>query len=186
MPQKSQIYTRKGDKGTTSLYGGMQVAKTDTRIETVGDLDELNAALGAVASKLETSDKRQGLRDIIYPIQNLLFNIGAEVADVEKRSSIQKVTEKHTRDLEMLIDHFDARLPELETFILPGGSQAGAEAHRARAVCRRAERSLVKLANESNVNPEINKFLNRLGDFLFVFARYINHINHVPETMWKK
>lgn len=186
MIEKSTVYTKTGDKGTTSLYGGMRVPKTDTHITVVGDLDELNASLGVVANKLETWDKRQGLTDIIHQIQNLLFNIGAEVADVGKRATIQKVTEKHTRDLEQLIDHFDTRLPELETFILPGGSPAGAELHRARAVCRRAERAVVKLANETDINPEIGRFLNRLGDFLFVFARYINHISHAPETTWNK
>lgn len=186
MPEQSSIYTRKGDKGTTSLYGGTKVPKTASHIEVVGSLDELNASLGVVATTPELRIKNHELSEIIHQIQNLLFNLGAEIADIEKKTTIKKVSEKHTSDLERLIDHFDSQLPKLTTFILPGGSQAGAELHRARTVCRRAERAVVKLSNESDINHEINKFLNRLGDFLFVFARYINHLQKNPETTWRK
>lgn len=182
MMQHSQIYTKTGDSGTTSLYGGKRFSKINLRIETVGSLDELNAALGEAASIIED----RAVVEILQAVQNLLFTVGSEVADVEGKTTNKKVASRHTNNLEQLIDHFDAQLAKLTTFILPGGSRVGAGLHFARAVCRRTERAVVKLSETEKINPEIQRFLNRLGDFLFVLARYVNKLAKQPEVTWTK
>ncbi len=182
-----RIYTRTGDEGLTSLYGGQRIPKHRTRLEVVGTLDELNAALGVALSEIKTKDIRQPLLEV----QNLLFNIGAEVAEGGTKAKRMiddtlRIDPIKVARLEQLIDTFDQKLPQLTTFILPGGSPAGARLHHARAICRRAERTLARLNDEEKVNPASLMFINRLSDFLYVLARTVNQRAKVAETEWQK
>lgn len=184
-----RIYTRTGDQGLTSLYGGQRVPKFQTRVAVFGALDELNANLGLVVSEL--TDEAGKLRDALLGIQNTLFNIGAEAAEGGTKTGRMiedslRVGEAHVTDLERLIDRYDGELESLTTFILPGGSPAGARLHLARAVCRRTERRLALLAQDEMVNPESLRYLNRLSDLLFVLARTINQRAGAAERPWRK
>jgi cob(I)alamin adenosyltransferase len=167
-----KIYTKTGDQGETGLFGGRRVPKDDLRVETYGEVDELNAALGSV---LAVAPKGR-IREIVEPIQSLLFELGAELAtppDKKQRSS--GVTHEDVMVLERAIDELDATLAPLKTFVLPAGSDLATRLHLARAVCRRAERRLVTLRREEPQTSEITVvFLNRLSDLLFVLARAAN------------
>ena len=177
MAPKSALYTKAGDRGETTLFGGKKVKKSAQRVASYGSLDELNSALG-VASSFQ-QDKKIG--QIIESIQNELFNLGAEIANPSKgefNASEEKITQ-----LEAWIDQFDAKLPKLANFILPGGSKASAFLHQSRTVCRRAEREVVRLAEKEAVNPNIVKYINRLSDLLFVLARTSNN---GKDILWKK
>ena len=182
-----RIYTRTGDEGLTSLYGGQRIPKHRTRLEVVGTLDELNAFLGLALSEINDED----IRDALTDVQNLLFNVGAEVAEGGTKSKkilddAIRVNPMTVASLEKLIDQFEDGLPQLTTFILPGGTQAGARLHLARAVCRRAERMLARLNGEETINPASLMFVNRLSDLLFVLARTINHRADIVEREWTK
>jgi cob(I)alamin adenosyltransferase len=187
-PKKSNVYTRTGDRGETGLFGGRRVRKDHPRVEAYGTIDELNAALGLAVSAL----RQRKLVAIVQSIQNELFNIGAELASDQpvrraKRdsSTIQLDTAK-VAPLEELIDEYDAKVPALRTFILPGGSEASARLHLARTVCRRAERATVTLAAKERVNEAIIAYLNRLCDLLFVLARYVSKADGKRELLWSK
>ena len=166
-----KIYTKTGDRGETSLLGGVRVPKDHVRVAAYGDVDELSAALGTVRSRAGD----EGLGRLLAGIQRDLFAIGAQLADpahrVASRRAKAAVTAAHVRRLERAIDVREARLPPLRAFVLPGGTDAAALLHLARAVCRRAERSVVRLAREADVDPRIVVYLNRLSDLLFVLAR---------------
>lgn len=182
-----RIYTRTGDEGLTSLYGGQRIPKHKVRLEVVGTLDELNATLGLALSEIADDVTRKPL----VRIQNLLFNIGAEVAEGGTKSKRMiddslRVNPMQVAELEQWIDKYDSQLPQLTDFILPGGSRSGARLHLARAVCRRGERALAKLNDEEAVNPVSLMYLNRLSDFLFVLARTINAREGQPEHTWQK
>src|SRR5690606_37415972 len=157
----SKIYTRTGDDGTTGLAGGARVPKDDSRIEALGDVDETSSAIALV---LAEADVAPDVRDALLAIQHDLFEIGGELAMPEYRG----VTAADVERLEHALDALNAALPPLADFILPGGARSAAACFLARAVSRRAERSLWTLARQADLNPELMRYLNRLSDFLFV------------------
>jgi cob(I)alamin adenosyltransferase len=182
------LYTRSGDDGTTALFGGARVRKDHPRVEAYGSVDELNSAIGVAIAVM--SDRQ--LRDELTSIQNELFNIGSELASesaADKASAFGALftdAAGKIATLERRTDELDADLPPLQTFILPSGSQAGALLHLCRTICRRAERAVVRLSDAEPVNPDITRYLNRLSDYLFALARYINRSEGQPETTWRK
>jgi cob(I)alamin adenosyltransferase len=185
-PRKSKLYTRTGDAGSTSLFGGGRVPKDHPRVEAFGAVDELNATLGVVIASL----RQRRLVTALQGVQNELFNIGSELASETGRKAdagrLFADPAAKIAALEQLTDAYDAKLSPLRTFILPSGSQAGALLHLSRTVCRRAERAVVRLSHEEAVNADLLKYLNRLSDLLFVLARYVNKADRRPETPWRK
>jgi len=183
MAQK--IYTKTGDLGRTSLIGGTKVLKSDLRIETYGTIDELNSWIGYVNDAV----KDFSANHILKEIQDRLFTIGASLACDPARESKILIPDLHEADiivLEKEIDSMNETLPEMKHFILPGGHTAVSITHVARSICRRAERCVVNLAHHNgHVAPLIIKYLNRLGDYLFVLARYVGHLHNVPEVVWQ-
>lgn len=183
-----KMYTKTGDKGSTSLYGGQRVTKHDQRIATYGTIDELNATIGTVLAVLPpTLQLPVEVAPALQLIQRDLFTIGAHLAtpSATPDPSLPQLRSDGVTWLEHLIDQMDATLPPLRTFILPGGSQAGSYLHVTRTVCRRAERCVVELAQNNYVQPGIIQYLNRLSDFFFVLARSINHALHQSELSWR-
>jgi cob(I)alamin adenosyltransferase len=184
-----KIYTRTGDAGETSLFGGTRVSKSDARVDAYGEVDEVNALLGLALASLSArpdSTAFADLADAIAKIQRDLFALGARLADPNDRIS-PRVTKAILQDadverLEQLIDRLEADLPALAHFIMPGGAEAGAALHLARTVCRRAERRIVAL--EPAVHELLIRYINRLSDLLFVMARSVNHRAGVPEVKW--
>jgi cob(I)alamin adenosyltransferase len=181
-----KIYTKTGDNGETSLFGGDRVFKDDLRIQAYGTVDELNSLLGVVLSEIKTEE----LKPVINKIQNDLFTLGSDLATpVEKGNKgfiIPRIDEKFVRYLEGHIDKYDQQLPELKNFILPGGLKSAALLHVARSICRRAEREVVALSKNVEIGAQIIVYLNRLSDLLFVLARFENHRNGFRELDWKK
>jgi cob(I)alamin adenosyltransferase len=175
------IYTRFGDKGDTSLFGGAVVPKDDPQVDAYGSVDELNAMLGAVIS----FSKDKSLISSLTKIQKDLFVIGAELSSGEGKRVIQAIDPARVSELEAEIDAMEADMPPLHNFLIPGGCQASALLQYTRTICRRAERSIAALAHKKKINPDIIKFMNRLSDLLFIQARYINYKGKVPETIWK-
>ena len=178
-----KIYTKTGDKGTTSLIGGTKVPKSDLRIEAYGTVDELNSWIGLVSDQFNKKSKWTPLektKKILGEIQDRLFTIGSSLAcDPEKETKLKipDLKEEDVTLLEKEIDRMNAKLPEMKSFILPGGHVAVSTAHVARCVCRRAERLCVSLQeNNSFIEPLIIQYLNRLSDYLFVLARFIGHL----------
>lgn len=180
---KSKVYTLTGDKGTTALVGGKRVSKDDVRVEAYGTIDELNANIGLLAhnSKLDIP----GMHALIRKIQNKLFNIGAYLA-TENAEKISGLCEADIAELEAQIDLMDEKLPPLQGFILPGGSRLSALCDVCRTITRRAERRVVTLTHQANIDPLVLQFLNRLSDFFFVFARFNNINNQFEEIYWNK
>ncbi len=178
-----KIYTKTGDAGETSLYGGQRVLKNIVRIETYGTVDECNAVLGTAAGLIEDAEAKA----VVTRIQGELFEVGADLATpLERGETVPRVRPEETAQLEAEIDRFEEELEPLRHFILPGGSAGGAMLHQARAVCRRAERHLVTLESTETLNPEVGRYLNRLSDHLFVLARLVNHRAGVPEAIWER
>lgn len=173
------IYTKFGDKGTTSLSGPGKVPKDHPHVEAYGEVDELNSVLGIVIAFSELKQVTTPLKKI----QKDLFVIGAELAS--KGAKVKKITPAHVSELETEIDHLEAELPPLKHFILPGGSKTASLLHHARTVCRRAERRIVTASAKGKVNPTTIAYLNRVGDLLFMLARYVNYKKKVEETIWK-
>lgn len=177
-----KIYTKKGDSGDTSLFGGQRVSKSTERIEAYGNVDELNSFVGLAAS-YEISEKGT---DYLQKVQELLFILGADLATpLSSKTRIDRIGENDIQFLENAIDEMEEDLEPLKNFILPGGSQPGATLHVARTVCRRAERAAVACQEVDEISDNCIKFLNRLSDFLFVIARYENKETGVRETPWK-
>ena len=178
-----KIYTKTGDTGETGLYGGTRVAKDAMRVEACGTVDELNACIGFVRSQIQDRE----IDTTLHRIQNELFDIGADLATLEThpKAASLRIPPTLTPELEGEIDRFEAQLPPLKNFILPGGSPCGAAVHLARTVCRRAERCVVTLAKAETVNPEVLIYLNRLSDLLFVLARTVNHRSGESEPLWE-
>lgn len=178
-----KIYTKTGDTGDTSLFDGTRVRKTDPRVAAYGDVDELQASVGVAAAAGVDAE----LVAMCVTIQRDLFALGARLADpvhkIAGRVSKAVVSEEHVAQLEGWIDQFDAEIPRLRHFILSGGSPGGAALHLARAVCRRAERSVIALGDAA-VEPVVRTYLNRLSDLLFTMARAANHRAGVGETQW--
>ena len=177
----TKIYTRGGDAGETSLGDGSRVSKLDGRIEAFGAVDELNAALGIVL----TGDLPDELRGVIARVQNELFDLGADLsvpAGVEGRL---RVEQSMVDRLEHDCDRFNAELPDLRSFVLPGGTEGAAPLHVARTICRRAERDVLRAAKEHELGPLVAVYLNRLSDLLFVLARAANALAGQDEPLWK-
>ena len=183
--EKSIVYTCTGDAGTTSLVGGKRVKKNDIRIEAYGTVDELSAHLGLLSShQMELLQN-----EIIETIQNKLFNIGAYLATEAPEGEEPKASGLNEKDLKLLenaIDVVDNELPKVKNFVLPGGSIASSRAQVARTVCRRAERRIIDLTEVAYVDPLVLKYINRLSDYLFVLARFINVSAQIEEKFWKK
>lgn len=184
MSGEFKIYTKTGDDGTTGLVGGSRVKKYDLRLESYGTVDELNASIGVIRSYDNGSD----VEELLLKIQNKLFNIGSRLASDEKGKEFTDKLVVKTEDVEMLekaIDKYHETLPELSNFILPGGELSAAQCHMARTICRRAERRILEFSEQTPVEPELIKFINRLSDYLFVLARKLSHDKGIAETTWK-
>jgi cob(I)alamin adenosyltransferase len=178
-----KIYTKTGDGGETGLFGGPRVRKSDPRVSAYGEVDELNAAVGLVRAGVEDPE----IEDQLSRIQEELFCVGAELATphgARARSAIPPVDAGWITRLEAAIDVWEAELPPLTRFVLPGGTRTAAALHLARCACRRAERHVVALAAGEEVAPVVLAYLNRLSDFLFVAARVANHRAGRPEVLW--
>ena len=187
------IYTGTGDRGKTSLFSGERVKKSDQRIEAYGDVDELNSLLGALIADL--TEINPDLAKRLQQIQADLFQLSSLLAitpDSPAIASLQEINDSRISELEQSIDQLDGQLPKLTGFILPGGHSTAAWAHICRAVCRRAERKATQLSDEYIAGKAAQQFqlalvyLNRLSDYLFVLARYCNHIQGVSDTLWKQ
>lgn len=192
-----KIYTKTGDQGQTSLYGGQRVDKDHLRIQSFGDVDELNAELGVVRAGLtqmtEAANGFAEINELLGDIQNRLFDLGAELATPNPgKQGTQLLGESHVTQLEQAIDRWEAELEPLKQFVLPGGTLVAAQLHVARCVCRRAERLVVGLTREQLVasggtlRPEVVVYLNRLSDLLFVLARAANHLAGQADVPWSK
>lgn len=180
-----KIYTKTGDKGTTSLIGGTKVSKAHLRIEAYGTVDELNSYIGLCRDHITDADSRA----VLLETQDRLFTVGSALAcDPEKETKL-KIPDLHEEDIALLektIDKMHEVLPPMKSFILPGGLIAASHLHVARCVCRRAERQVVRLSEESHeVEIIIQKYLNRLSDYLFVLARYMAFLEKAEEIPWK-
>jgi len=180
-----KIYTRTGDDGTTGLFGNRRVAKDDLRVEVYGTFDEANTLLGAALAAGAPAE----LGAVLVDLQARLFDLGADLATPRGErpdpTYLTRIGESHVEALERLIDRFEADLSPLTNFILPGGTMTAAHLHHARAVVRRAERSLVALSRKEDVGPAAVRYANRLSDLLFVLARWANHAAGVPDVPWR-
>ncbi len=183
MAKEVRIYTKTGDDGTTGLIGGSRVKKYDIRLEAYGTVDELNSHVGLVLSGVDDEQTKIVLTDV----QNKLFVIGAHLAMDENAGDMKKQLPCDEHDIELLekeMDKMFETLPKLNNFIMPTGCQVAAFAHVARTVCRRAERRIVELAEKTDVDQNLTKYINRLSDYLFVLSRKLNLDNKVAETPW--
>lgn len=183
MPRITKVYTRTGDDGTTALGGGSRVGKDSPRIAAYGTVDELNSQIGLALASGVNDDITASLRSI----QNDLFHLGSDLCvpeEEKERRPVPSIEERHVAALESLMDRLSEELPPLENFILPGGAPGAAQLHVARTICRRAERHVVSLAAEVEVDPVVLAYLNRLSDFLFVAARVANHRARREEPLW--
>ncbi len=186
-----KIYTKRGDKGETTLFTGQAVSKNSHFIEALGTVDECNSAIGAALAFMPSDSKFSKIKEQLTIVQNALFDLGAALAT--PRNSKEKAKVKKTRfdkeeiDLiEKWIDEMEDSLPSLQNFVLPGGHPSGAMLHLARSICRRAERIVVPFSEELEVSDNVIAYLNRLSDYLFVLSRYVNHLADSPETVWQK
>jgi cob(I)alamin adenosyltransferase len=187
----NRVYTRQGDRGETALAGGQRVPKDGPRIEAYGTVDELNSFVGAAratVNDLARGDARlEALAAMLLRVQHELFNLGSILAtlpeDVHPRQA--RVTDAEVAQLEAEMDRMNRELEPLRSFVLPGGSRLNADLHICRTVCRRAERACVALARVETVPPEAVRYLNRLGDALFVWSRWASHVTGAPETLWE-
>lgn len=181
----SKIYTKTGDLGKTSLIGGTKVPKSHLRIESYGTIDELNSFIGLLNDQLHHERSTNSLKEV----QDRLFTIGSSLACDPEREPKMKLPDLHEQDIEFLeqeIDAMNEQLPEMKSFILPGGTVAVSTAHVARCVCRRAERVCVHMMEEEMfVDSLVIKYLNRLSDYLFVLARFTGHLAGIAEIQWK-
>ncbi len=188
----NRVYTRGGDKGETSLVGGPRIAKDAIRIQSYGTVDELNAILGLVrTANRETpgasDEDRSRLDALLVRLQSELFNLGSDLATLPAdRHPKQPVIEaRHVTFLERTIDEMNADLPELHSFVLPGGGWVSAFLHQARTVCRRAERLVATLARQEAIGEHALVYLNRLSDLLFVLGRWAARARQEPEPLWE-
>ncbi len=180
-----KIYTKKGDSGKTSLLGGERVLKSHLRLKAYGAIDELNSHIGVLRSSLQDKNIKENLIEI----QSALFNIGSHLACNKEslKNKLPLLKETFIEALEEQIDFMNKNLKPLSNFILPGGCMSASLAHQTRTICRRAERHVVVLLSEENLeNLFFVKYLNRLSDYLFVLARFLNHLSNKEETLWIK
>lgn len=177
----TKIYTCGGDAGQTSLGDGSRVSKLDARIEAYGTVDELNALVGSVVAR----ECPEPIRDVLLRVQNELFDLGADLSVPVEHSERLRVTQAQIDRLEHDCDRFNADLPELKSFVLPGGTETSAQLHVARTVCRRAEREALTAAESHAVSPLTLAYLNRLSDLLFILARAANAAAGREEPLWR-
>lgn len=180
----TKVYTRTGDKGMTSLVGGVRIKKSDVRLEAYGTVDELSAHLGLLAAMLPDGDDRS----TVIRIQNNLFNVCTHLATDQSLTPLYPsahLADGEVEFLEQAVDRMMGLLPERQGFVLPGGTQAAAQAHVARTVCRRAERRIAALAEVAEVGDEMQQYVNRLSDYLFVLAKIINFNSGQAEIIWQ-
>lgn len=179
-----KIYTKTGDKGKTALIGGTRISKSNIRIEAYGTVDELNSWIGCVYDQVTDSSLKNTLKEI----QDRLFTLGSSLACDPEKNTKMEIPDLHPEDISMLekeIDRMHESLPELKSFILPGGDKVASQCHVARCVCRRAERICVAIQEDNQfIDPIVIQYLNRLSDYLFVLARYILFLNKGTETAW--
>ncbi len=181
----TRIYTRTGDDGTTSLFGGERVAKGNARIDAYGTVDEANSVVGVARAHLDGEPGADRLDPVLGDVQEELFVLGADLATpLDAEPMVPRIEDDHIDRLEARIDNFDADLKPLKKFVLPGGSPAGATLHSARTVCRRAERLAVQAGTSIPVNDDALVYLNRLSDLLFVLARWANKQAGMREDTW--
>lgn len=198
---KSKLYTRTGDKGTTSLVDGSRIKKNSLRLEAYGTIDELSSALGTISSDAKCNEEVKGQ---VKEIQNELFNVGSylatpspkvEESDVYSEGFIddgnpsincRSLDAAKLQTLESWIDTLDEQTPKIQAFVLPGGCELASKAHVARTVCRRAERRIVDLTEKEYVDPRVVEYINRLSDYLFIVARYFNFMQGEQEIVWQK
>ena len=181
----TKVYTKKGDKGTTRLGGGQEIAKDSTRILAYGTVDELNSVIGIAISFEPSVD----VRNALTKIQHELFTLGGDLCvleDDKQKWQMQQIEAAHVDALEKLMDRLNEELKPLEDFILPGGTKVSAFLHQARCVCRRAESLVVRLSKEEELGEFVLKYMNRLSDALFVLARYENLKNGIDDVYWQK
>ncbi|WP_187478378.1 cob(I)yrinic acid a,c-diamide adenosyltransferase [Amniculibacterium sp. G2-70] len=183
-----KIYTKTGDKGQTSLYGGTRISKASARVEAYGTIDELNAFIGVAKSQIESEETIKQLKKIQFD----LFTVGSESATPADKLMLANgksrlplvISEKEIEELEVWMDEMEAQLEPLQYFILPGGGKAATALHVSRTVCRRAERALVFLNESEELRLELVKYLNRLSDYLFVLGRFVSKNQSEPEEFW--
>lgn len=174
----TQIATRTGDDGTTGLGDGSRTGKDSQRIAALGDVDELNSVIGVLMAETLPQD----VLDALLGIQHDLFDLGGELCI----PGFENMSERQVQRLDELLAHYNATLPRLEEFILPGGSRPAALAHVARTVARRAERAIVALGREESVRPVCRQYVNRLSDLMFVLARVLNRAGGQPDVLWQQ
>ena len=174
----TRIFTRTGDTGTTGLGDGSRVAKDNPRIEAIGAVDELNSQIGVLLAEAPA----EAVAVHLTQIQHDLFDLGGELSIPGHHA----ISDAHVSRLESIIERFNAGLPPLKEFILPGGSRAAAQCHVARTVCRRAERRVVSLASAEQISPLAQRYLNRLSDLLFVVCRVLNRADGREDVYWKR
>ena len=179
----TKVYTRTGDQGETSLVGGVRIKKSHIRLEAYGTVDELSAHLGMLASMIKNDE-----HDFIIRIQNNLFNVCTHLATDQSQTPLYPsahLAEGEIASIEQRIDALMKQLPERQGFVLPGGVPAACQAHICRTVCRRAERRIAALAEEAQIAPEMQQYINRLSDYLFVLAKIINFNQGKSEIVWQ-
>ena len=180
----TKVYTRSGDKGMTSLVGGVRIKKSDIRLEAYGTVDELSSQLGLLAALLPEGDDRTN----VIRVQNNLFNVCTHLATDQSQTPLYPSAHLADGEIELLeqrIDQLMGMLPERQGFILPGGVPAACQAHICRTVCRRAERRIAALAEVAQIGPEMQRYVNRLSDYLFVLAKIINFNEKKSEIVWQ-
>lgn len=180
-----KLYTKTGDQGTTSLFGGQRVSKASLRVEAYGTVDETNSVIGLVRTQTAGFQRED---DLLKSIQNDLFVLGADLATpvtATGPSQVPRISDLHIKEIEKQIDFYQAACPPFRFFVLPGGTPLAAHLHVARTVCRRAERIVVQLSESSPEFENIIVYLNRLSDLLFILARFVNLQTGVSETEWK-
>jgi len=179
----SKIVTKTGDKGTTGLGDGNRVAKNSLRVEAMGTVDETNSIIGIVIAQYGATDTaNQAICNLLQNVQNDLFDLGGELS----MPGFQLISENHVQRLENWIVEYNEELPPLKNFILPGGNRAASYCHLARSVCRRAERDVVTLGQQEELNGPLQRYLNRLSDLLFVLARTLAKQDGGEEILWQK
>lgn len=183
-----KIYTKTGDTGETALYGGTRVSKASARVDSYGNIDELNSFIGVAKTQIS----EESILNQLKKIQFNLFTVGSEAATPTDKLTLAngnsrlalQISDKEIEELEAWMDEMEEQLEPLKYFILPGGGSGATAFHVARTVCRRAERSLVFLNESEELRPELIKYLNRLSDYLFVLARYVSKLNNETEEYW--
>ena len=188
----NRVYTRTGDKGETALVGGKRVPKDSLRIEAYGAIDELNSIVGLARvfneESLDAGEAHRFLDEVLCRVQDELFDLGSELATPPEffQPGMYRVSESEIERLEKLMDKCQKELEPLKSFILPGGGRVGAHLHQCRTVCRRAERDILRLSRQEQINPDVIKYINRLSDLFFVLSRWIAKQTGEQEYLWQR